>query len=199
MVEFEQNGGTYKDNPDNRLMLPFIRNVAGPMDYIPGTMNNATKRSFRFNHDTPMGQGTRAHFMAMAAIAESPMQMLPDPQSDYYREKECTEFLVNIPVEWDETIPLESKIGDYVAIVRRNGNVWYVAAVTDWSPRKMNLDFSFLDKGKKYKMEIFKDGRNADIRAIDYEHETVEIEGGISYPISLVSGGGWIARIVFCE
>lgn len=199
LVEFEQNGGTYKDNPDNRLMLPFIRNVAGPMDYIPGTMNNATKRSFRFNHDTPMGQGTRAHFMAMAAIAESPMQMLPDPQSDYYREKECTEFLVNIPVEWDETIPLESKIGDYVAIARRNGNVWYVAAVTDWSPRKMNLDFSFLDKGKKYKMEIFKDGRNADIRAIDYEHETVEIEGGISYPISLVSGGGWIARIVFCE
>lgn len=90
LVEFEQNGGTYKDNPDNRLMLPFIRNVAGPMDYIPGTMNNATKGSFRFNHDTPMGQGTRAHFMAMAVIAESPMQMLPDPQSDYYREAECT-------------------------------------------------------------------------------------------------------------
>ena len=112
LVEFEQNGGTFKDNPDNRLMLPFIRNVAGPMDYIPGTMNNATKKSFRFNHDTPMGQGTRSHFMAMAVIAESPMQMLPDPQSDYYRENECTEFLVNIPVEWDETVALDSKIGD---------------------------------------------------------------------------------------
>lgn len=114
LVEFEQNGGTYKDNPDNRLMLPFIRNVAGPMDYIPGTMNNATKGSFRFNHDTPMGQGTRAHFMAMAVIAESPMQMLPDPQSDYYREAECTKFLVDIPVEWDDLVTLDSKIGDYI-------------------------------------------------------------------------------------
>lgn len=195
LVEFEQNGGTYKDNPDNRLMLPFIRNVAGPMDYIPGTMNNATKRSFRFNHDTPMGQGTRAHFMAMAVISESPMQMLPDPQSDYYREAECTKFLVDIPVEWDDLVTLDSKIGDYVAMARRNGNSWYVAAVTDWTSREMRLDLSFLPKGKKYKMEVFKDGINADIRAIDYKHEFLEVEGGDVLDVSLASGGGWVAKI----
>lgn len=195
LVEFEQNGGTYKDNPDNRLMLPFIRNVAGPMDYIPGTMNNATKGSFRFNHDTPMGQGTRAHFMAMAVIAESPMQMLPDPQSDYYREAECTKFLVDIPVEWDDLVTLDSKIGDYVAMARRNGNSWYVAAVTDWTSREMKLDLSFLPKGKKYKMEVFKDGINADIRAIDYKHEFLEVEGGDVLDVSLASGGGWVAKI----
>ena len=195
LVEFEQNGGTYKDNPDNRLMLPFIRNVAGPMDYIPGTMNNATKRSFRFNHDTPMGQGTRAHFMAMAIIAESPMQMLPDPQSDYYREAECTKFLVDIPVEWDDLVTLDSKIGDYVAMARRNGNSWYVAAVTDWTSREMKLELSFLPKGKKYKMEVFRDGINADIRAIDYKHEFIEVEGGEILNVSLASGGGWIAKI----
>lgn len=195
LVEFEQNGGTYKDNPDNRLMLPFIRNVAGPMDYIPGTMNNATKRSFRFNHDTPMGQGTRAHFMAMAVISESPMQMLPDPQSDYYREAECTKFLVDIPVEWDDLVTLDSKIGDYVAMARRNGNSWYVAAVTDWTSREMKLDLSFLPKGKKYKMEVFKDGINADIRAIDYKHEFLEVEGGDVLDVSLASGGGWVAKI----
>lgn len=195
LVEFEQNGGTYKDNPDNRLMLPFIRNVAGPMDYIPGTMNNATKGSFRFNHDTPMGQGTRAHFMAMAVIAESPMQMLPDPQSDYYREAECTKFLVDIPVEWDDLVTLDSKIGDYVAMARRNGNSWYVAAVTDWTSREMKLELSFLPKGKKYKMEVFRDGINADIRAIDYKHEFIEVEGGEILNVSLASGGGWIAKI----
>lgn len=195
LVEFEQNGGTYKDNPDNRLMLPFIRNVAGPMDYIPGTMNNATKRSFRFNHDTPMGQGTRAHFMAMAVISESPMQMLPDPQSDYYREAECTKFLVDIPVEWDDLVTLDSKIGDYVAMARRNGNSWYVAAVTDWTSREMKLELSFLPKGKKYKMEVFRDGINADIRAIDYKHEFIEVEGGEILNVSLASGGGWIAKI----
>lgn len=195
LVEFEQNGGTYKDNPDNRCMLPFIRNVAGPMDYIPGTLNNATKRSFRFNHDTPMGQGTRAHFMAMAVIAESLMQMLPDPQSDYYKEAECTEFLISIPVEWDEIVPLDSKIGDYVTMARRSGDSWYVAAITDWSPRTIKLDLSFLSKGKKYKMEIFKDGINADIRAIDYKHESIEVEGGEIMNISLASGGGWVAKI----
>ena len=191
LVEFEQNGGTYKDNPDNRLMLPFIRNVAGPMDYIPGTM----KGSFRFNHDTPMGQGTRAHFMAMAVIAESPMQMLPDPQSDYYREAECTKFLVDIPVEWDDLVTLDSKIGDYVAMARRNGNSWYVAAVTDWTSREMKLELSFLPKGKKYKMEVFRDGINADIRAIDYKHEFIEVEGGEILNVSLAPGGGWVAKI----
>lgn len=195
LVEFEQNGGTYKDNPDHHCTLPFIRNVAGPMDYIPGTMNNATKQSFRFNHDTPMGQGTRAHSIALAVITESPMQMLPDPQSDYYREEECTRFLTKIPVEWDETVPLKGKVGDYVALARRSGNVWYAAAITDWTPRNMDFDFDFLDEGREYTMEILKDGVNADIRAIDYKREIVKIKKGDQIHLSMVSGGGWIARI----
>ena len=195
LVEFEQNGGTYKDNPDNRCMLPFIRNVAGPMDYIPGTMNNATKNSFRFNHDTPMGQGTRAHFMAMAVVAESPMQMLPDSPSDYYREAECTRFITSIPVEWDEIVPLDSKIGDYVALARRSGSDWYVAAVTDWTSRKLTLDTGFLQPGKRYQVELFRDGINADIRAIDYKHQVIEIEGGKPLTVSLASGGGWVAKV----
>lgn len=195
LVEFEQNGGTYKDNPDHHCTLPFIRNVAGPMDYIPGTMNNATKRNFRFNHDTPMGQGTRAHSMAMAVITESPMQMLPDPQSDYYREEECTRFLTQIPVEWDETVPLKGKVGDYVALARRNSDVWYAAAITDWTPRDMELTFDFLDEGKEYTMEIIKDGINADIRAIDYKKEIKKVRKGDRFPLSMVSGGGWVAKI----
>lgn len=195
LVEFEQNGGTYKDNPDHHCTLPFIRNVAGPMDYIPGTMNNATKRNFRFNHDTPMGQGTRAHSIAMAVITESPMQMLPDPQSDYYREEECTRFLTQIPVEWDETVPLKGKVGDYVALARRNCDVWYAAAITDWTPRDMELTFDFLDDGKEYTIEIIKDGINADIRAIDYIKEIKKIRKGDRFPLSMVSGGGWVAKI----
>lgn len=195
LVEFEQNGGTYKDNPDHHCTLPFIRNVAGPMDYIPGTMNNATKGSFRFNHDVPMGQGTRAHAMAMAVITESPMQMLPDPQPDYYREEECTRFLTQIPVEWDEIVPMDGKVGDYVALARRNGNVWYAAAITDWTPRNMELRFDFLDEGKEYSIEIIKDGKNADIRAIDYKREVRKIKKGDKITVSMVSGGGWIAKI----
>lgn len=195
LIEFEQSGGRYDDNPDHHCTLPFIRNVAGPMDYIPGTMNNSTKRLFRFNPDTPMGQGTRAHSMALAVIAESPMQMLPDPQSDYYREEQCTRFLTSIPVEWDEIIPLEGKIGDYVALSRQNGENWYVAAITDWTPRTLKLNFDFLPAGKTYKMEVFSDGINADTRAIDYKREIRQVQKGDQVIIDMVSGGGWVAKI----
>lgn len=195
LLEFEQSGGKYTDNPDHHCTLPFIRNVAGPMDYIPGTMNNATKKDFRFLPNTPMGQGTRSHSMAMAVIGESPLQMLPDSQSDYYREKECTDFLTGIPVEWDETIPLKGQIGDYVALARRKGNEWYVAAITDWTPRKLILNLDFLQERRKYTMEIFSDGINADTKAIDYKRETKTIEENDSIVINMAAGGGWISRI----
>ena len=195
LVEFEFNGWSRGDSPDNRLMLPFIRNVSGPMDYIPGTMNNASQNEFHANGRTPMGQGTRAHFMAMGVIANSPMQMLPDSPSDYYREAECTKFLTAIPTEWDETVPLDCKIGDYVTVARRNGDSWYLASVTDWTPRTIDVDLSFLEKGQHYKVELFKDGVNADIKAIDYKHEYIDVEGGQTIHLPLASGGGWVAKI----
>lgn len=195
LIEFEKSGGKYDDNPDHHCTLPFIRNVAGPMDYIPGTMNNATKRLFRFNPDTPMGQGTRVHSMALAVIAESPMQMLPDPQSDYYREEECARFLTGIPVEWDEIIPMQGKVGDFVALSRRSGDNWYVAAITDWTSRQLKLDFDFLEEGKMYTMEMFADGINADTRAIDYKRDVRKVQKGDQITIDMVSGGGWLAKI----
>jgi alpha-glucosidase len=195
LIEFEYNGVKDWDNPDHHCTLPFIRNVAGPMDYIPGTMNNATKRDFRTNLDKPMGQGTRAHALALAVITESPLQMLSDAQPLYYRERECTEFLTQIPVEWDEIVPLDGKVGDYVALARRKGNTWYVAAITDWNPRTMEINFDFLGEGKTYKMEIIKDGINADVTAVDYKKEAGEVKNGSKMKIDLTSGGGWIARI----
>ena len=86
-------------------------------------------------------------------------------------------------------------MGDYVALARRSGNVWYAADITDWTPRNMDLDFDFLDEGREYTMEILKDGVNADIRAIDYKREIVKIKKGDQIHLSMVSGGGWIARI----
>ncbi|WP_106831996.1 glycoside hydrolase family 97 protein [Parabacteroides pacaensis] len=195
LIEFEYSGGTDKDNPDHHCTLPFIRNVAGPMDYIPGTLHNATRNEFRMNHDRPMGQGTRAHAMAMAVITESPMQMLPDPQSDYYKEEECTRFLTQIPVEWDKTIPLQGKVGDYVALARCHGEEWYIGAITDWTPRELEITLDFLEPDREYTMQLFKDGMNADIRAIDYKMETIKIKKGDKIKISMSSGGGWVAKI----
>ncbi|MDR2038944.1 MAG: glycoside hydrolase family 97 protein [Bacteroidales bacterium] len=196
LIEFEYNGGRDWDNPDHHCTLPFIRNVAGPMDYIPGTMNNATKNDFRINGNKPMGQGTRAHAIAMAVIAESPIQMLSDAQPLYYNNRECTEFLLDIPVEWDEIAPLDAKIGDYVAIARRNGSVWYATAITDWDPRKINISLDFLEAGKEYTMEFIRDGINANATAVDYRKEIKRgVKKGDRIEIDMASGGGWIAKI----
>lgn len=195
LIEFEYNGGTDYDNPNHHCTLPFIRNVAGPMDYIPGTMINSTPKSFHKNGNMPMGQGTRAHSMAMAVITESPMQMLSDAPSEYYREDECSRFLTKIPVEWDQIVPLAGKVGDYVALARRHGDEWYVAAITDWNAREMKLDFSFLPGNREYSVELFRDGINADIRAIDYKKETMRVKKGDQINVSLAPGGGWVARV----
>ncbi len=196
LIEFEYNGTTEWDNPDHHCTLPFIRNVAGPMDYIPGTMNNATKDDFRINANKPMGQGTRAHSIAMAVIAESPMQMLSDAQPLYYNNRECTEFLLDIPVEWDEIVPLKAKIGDYVALARRSGSEWYVAAITDWDSRDISIALDFLEAGKEYTMELIKDGVNANETAVDYKKELKQgVRKGDEILINMASGGGWIAKI----
>jgi len=195
LIEFEYNGWTNLVTPAHDCTLPFIRNVAGPQDYIPGTMFNATKETFRPIGPTPMGQGTRAHAMAMAVISESPMQMLPDAPTWYYREEECARFLTRIPVEWDQIEPLDGKVGDYVAVARRHGKEWHVATITNWDARKLTLRFDFLEEGQVYDMELFKDGPNAHKMAVDYVKETRKIRKGDVIEINMAPGGGWIARL----
>ena len=194
LIEFEYNGWTDYANPRHHNLLPFIRMVAGPMDYIPGTMNNAQKKDFRKNGDYPMGQGTRAHAIALFVVLESPMQMVPDSPSDYYRERECMEFIAKIPQEWDETRVLDARLGKYVVIARRNGDDWYLAAITDWKARSFDIPLDFLDNGK-YTIELIKDGLNADLRAIDYVKETHIVDKNSLYHLQLAPGGGWIAGI----
>ncbi len=194
LIEFEFSGFNDWDNPDHHNTLPFLRNVAGPMDYIPGTFNNVVRKDFRIVSDYPMGMGTRAHSVAMAVITMSPMQMIPDSPSDYEREPECARFLLNIPVVWDETKVFQAKMGEYVVLARRSGKVWYLAATTDWTPRDFTLDFSFLQEGT-FTMEFMADGINADIRAIDYKMATVKINRGTQLKVHLAPGGGWVGKI----
>lgn len=194
LIEFEYNGWTDEANPDHHNLLPYLRMVTGPMDYIPYTTNNAQEKDFRKMGDKPMGQGTRAHSMALSVILESPMRMLPDSPSDYYRELECTEFYSKIPVEWDEIEVLEAKAGDYTIIARKRGEDWFVGAITDWDARNFEISFNFLEDGN-YKMEFIEDGPNAGTVAKDYKIRTQEITDKSRIKIQLAPGGGWIARI----
>jgi alpha-glucosidase len=194
LIEFEYNGWTNHANPQHHNLLPYIRMFSGPMDYIPGTVRNSTKDNFRPVSDYPMGIGTRAHAMALWVVLNSPMTMLPDSPSDYYREKECTEFLSQLPVVWDETRLLKGKIEKYTVMARRSGKDWYIGAITNYDARKLQVSADFLPPGK-YQMEIIEDGINADKRAEDYIKTKKQITSGDPLEISLAPGGGWIARI----
>jgi len=181
-------------NPEYNVTIPFIRMVAGPMDFTPGAMVNAQQRNFQSIFDRPMSLGTRCHQLAMYVVYESPLQMLADSPSNYLREPECMEFLAKVPTVWDETKVLDAKVADYVLVARKNGAEWYVGAMTDWTGRELTVDFSFLGKGR-HTIDIYKDGINADRFGNDYKKETRKISARDKMKIKLAPGGGWAAII----
>jgi alpha-glucosidase len=120
--------------------------------------------------------------------------MLSDSPTAYMKEQECTDFITSIPTVFDETVPLDGKVGEYVAIARKKGDIWYVGAMTNWTAREMMIDLSFLPEGR-YQAEIFSDGINADKEATDYKKEVIRVTSGDKLPIRMYPGGGWAARI----
>jgi alpha-glucosidase len=180
--------------PEHDVTLPFTRMIAGPMDYTPGALVNMDKANFTPNFTRPESQGTRAHQVALYVIYESPLQMLSDSPSNYMKEQETTDFIVKIPVVWDNIIGIDGKVGDYILLARRSGKEWFVGALTNWTARDMDLDLSFLPDGK-YSMDIFQDGINADRYAGDYKHLKTSVKAGDKMKIHLAPGGGWVARI----
>ena len=182
------------DVPRYDVTIPFIRMIAGPMDYTPGAMRNATKSGFRPINSMPMSQGTRCHQMAMYVVFEAPLQMLSDNPTAYMKEQECTDFIAKVPTVFDNTVALAGDVGEYVAIAREKNNVWFAGAMTNWNERDIEIDFSFLGKGN-YEAEIFKDGINADRDATDYKKEIMKVTADQKMKIHLASGGGWAARI----
>jgi alpha-glucosidase len=181
--------------PDHDVTLPFTRMVAGPMDYTPGAMVNMEESNFNPVFTRPASQGTRVHQMALYVIFESPLQMLADSPSNYMKEQECTDFIVKVPVVWDDIKVLDAKVGDYLLLARRSGREWFVGALTDWTRRDLKLNLSFLPAGD-YTMEVFRDGVNADNYAQDYKHIKTDLKSGDSMKITLAQGGGWVARII---
>ena len=180
--------------PKHNVTLPFTRMFLGPMDYTPGAMRNATKATFAPIFSQPMALGTRCHQLAMYVVFESPLQMLSDSPSNYMHEPEIMEFLAPVPTEWDETKVLDARIADYVIVARRNGRDWYVGAMTDWTPRNLEIDLSFLPEGN-FSMDAYQDGVNAERNASDYKKTTIPVNRTTKVKLQLASGGGWAARI----
>ncbi|MCL7959770.1 MAG: glycoside hydrolase family 97 protein [marine benthic group bacterium] len=181
--------------PEHDVTLPFIRMLAGPMDYTPGAMLNATEEQFKPVFDRPMSLGTRVHQMAMYVVYESPLQMLADSPSHYLQEAECTAFIVDVPTVWDDTRVLAASVSDYLAVARRSGDSWYIGAMTDWESRHLSLDTGFLEEGA-WSAEVFEDGQNAGRNPQDYRQVVLEFEAGEPLEIQMAPGGGWVAKLV---
>ena len=176
------------------VTMPFIRMVAGTMDYTQGAMRNATRRNYRPVNTEPMSQGTRCRQLAEYIVFESPLNMLCDSPSNYLKEPECFGFIASVPTVWDRTEALDGKLGERIAIARQSGDTWYVGALTNWDAREVVLDLSFL-KGDGWKVESFSDGRNAHRAACDYVKRTEMLPADKKLTVKMAPGGGFAARI----
>jgi len=183
-----------EDQPRYTVSIPFIRMMAGPMDYTPGAMRNSIKANYHPVSTAPMSMGTRCNQLAMYIIYEAPFQMLADNPTAYMKEQECTDFITSVPTTADETVALDGKVGEFAALARKKGDTWFVGAMTNWDARNMIIDLSFLSKGN-YRAVIFRDGINADRDATDYKKETIKVTSSDKLKIQLAPGGGWAARI----
>ena len=180
--------------PEYDATLPFIRMIAGPMDYTPGAMRNATKSAFRPVNSMPMSQGTRCHQIAMYTVFEAPLNMLSDNPTAYMKEQESTDFISRIPTIFDETVALNGQVAEYITIARRKENVWYIGSLGNWDTHDIDIDLSFLSQGN-YKAVIFQDGMNADRDATDYKKSVINVTSKDKLSIHLAPGGGWAAII----
>ncbi len=178
------------------LQFPFIRMLAGPVDYTQGAMRNATKANYKPVYNEPMSQGTRSRQLAQYVIFDSPLNMLCDAPTAYMAEPECTEYIATIPTVWDETVALPSKISEYINIARRSDNTWYVGGMNDWTTRDQIVDLSFLPEGD-YIVTLYRDGINADKKASDYKKETFELKASApkQLAVKMYPGGGYAAVI----
>ncbi|MDR1527255.1 MAG: glycoside hydrolase family 97 protein [Dysgonamonadaceae bacterium] len=174
--------------PEHTTILPFTRGLAGPIDFTPGT----------FNFDNPVVPGTRvqttiAKQLALYVVIYSPLQMASDLIENYGNRPEF-EFIRLVPVDWQKSIVLDGKIGDFVVTARqdKHSQDWYIGAITDENVRDIKIDLSFLDKDKKYTAKIFKDGANADWKTNPYPVEIVEeeVDNHTILDLHLAASGG---------
>ena len=185
-----------KNMPLYDVTFPFIRMMAGPVDYTPGAMRNANKTDWSACYYRPMSMGTRCHQLAAYIVHDSPLTMLCDAPTNYKNETDCVAFITSIPTLTDETSILAGELGQYIVTARRRDADWYVGGMTNWDERDLVVDFNFLPKGKRYKATLFADGINANKQAEDYQMSQFDVDSETQIPLHLASGGGFAIRLI---
>ena len=181
--------------PENSVYFPFMRNAVGPMDYTPGAMISMQPERYCGHRPNSASIGTRAYQLALFVIFESGLQMLADNPTLYYRNEDCTKFITDVPVTWDETRALEAKAGEYAVVAKRKGNKWYIGGMTNNTERQLEISLDFLNAGTSYKMTSFEDGINAGRQAMDYRRKESHVKSGDKIQIKMARNGGFAAVI----
>jgi len=187
----EYNIWSEKAHPDHDLLLPFIRMTSGPMDYEPGILDNATKKTFRPISEKVMSMGTRMHQAAMFVVFESPIQLFSGNPSQGLVEPEFMELIGSIPTVWDETFVLDGKVGEYIVTARKKESDFFLAGMSNWNGRTVEVDFSFLDEGD-YDAVLVRDGLNADRYPSDYAITKRTISKKSKIDFTMAKGGGFV-------
>ena len=184
------------DMPLYDVTFPFIRMMAGQVDFTPGALRNGTKKNWVECYENPVSMGTRCHQLACYVVHDSPFTMLSDAPTNYEREQPCVDMITSIPDVFDCTIIPQGEIGKYIVTARSVGGNWYLGGQTNWDERDLTLSFDFLPAGKTYQCTLFCDGINANHNAEDYQVKTLTINKETTLPIHMASGGGFLMKLL---
>jgi len=179
--------------PEHEANLVFTRMLAGPMDFTPGVL------SLLGRGGEPI-QSTLAKQLANYVVIYSPIQMAADLPEHYDQHREAFAFIKDVPADWSETRVLNGEVGDYATLVRkdRNSEDWYLGSVTDEQGRVLPVALSFLEPGRRYRAEIYRDGDQAHWRTAPFEfaRETRTVTSADTLVLRLAAGGGQAIRFV---
>lgn len=188
-------GSREKDMPRNDVTFPFIRGMAGFVDFTPGAFCNATAADYQPIYSHPMSQGTRCHQVAMYICYDSPLTMLSDSPSAYMADEACTGFIAGIPTDFDEIRVLQAKLGEYLVVARRKGKTWYVGGMTNWTKRTLSIPLDFIGDKNTHQVTLCQDGVNSNKDATDYLITEKTMDSTSILTLPLASGGGFAAII----
>ena len=183
------------DMPRYDVTFPFIRMMAGQVDFTPGAMRNGTKENWVECYQNPVSMGTRCHQLACYVVQDSPFTMLCDAPTNYEREQACVDIITSIPDTFNETKIIQGKLGSYIVSARRNGSDWYVGGQTNWDGREVSIPLDFLSPGS-YQATIVTDGINANHNAEDYRIEHKRLTASDRISIRMASGGGFVIKLI---